>query len=278
VNESGEQKNYRSSSRCWKSTPKPRGEMTVLSDSTCACRATVISLVGIGLRQIDAVPVAPGMDHLARHRQVSGEWSSGRTTGGIVFQNYSLFPHLTVLENVIFGLELERSLPGEVVALPALPQAAQAVRREGREFLARFRLEEHACKYARAVGGMRQRWPSRRRSSWSPSCCSSTSPSRLDEISAASASVPGRCILRLEEDDHRLRHAQIYEAVLLADRVLVSHPSTARSRARGAGAASSTMPRSRRPAAPAQLESTRELTEMVREIRELGLDLRSSST
>ena len=51
---------------------------------------------------------------------------------GLVFQNYALFPHLTVFENVAFGLRLRRTSKGEVhervgrmLELVGLPDLAQ---------------------------------------------------------------------------------------------------------------------------------------------------------
>jgi NitT/TauT family transport system ATP-binding protein len=70
---------------------------------------------------------------------------------GIVFQRYSLYPHLTVLENVTLGRRLPLSW------LSALRR-----RREFREqalgYLERMRLTEHADKYPHELsGGMQQR-------------------------------------------------------------------------------------------------------------------------
>ncbi len=68
-----------------------------------------------------------------------------RRACNLVFQEYALFPHLTVGENVAFGLEMARTPPAEI-----------AVR--VRESLALVRLEEYAGRRPHELsGGQRQR-------------------------------------------------------------------------------------------------------------------------
>ena len=73
------------------------------------------------------------------------------TRRGIVYQKYSLFPNLTVLENVMLGHELALGLfPGKL----KLDEA----RSEALMFLKRVRLEGHENKYPHELsGGMQQR-------------------------------------------------------------------------------------------------------------------------
>lgn len=73
---------------------------------------------------------------------------------GVVFQRYSVFPHLTVLDNVALGLELPRS--------PLLGRLFGSARREAREqaaaMLAKVGLGHALGKYpAQLSGGMQQR-------------------------------------------------------------------------------------------------------------------------
>ncbi len=73
---------------------------------------------------------------------------------GIVFQRYSVFPHLSVVENVMLGLEFTRS--------PLLGRLFGHARRQARSLaedtLASVGLFEHRDKYPSALsGGMQQR-------------------------------------------------------------------------------------------------------------------------
>ena len=70
---------------------------------------------------------------------------------GVVFQNYSLFPHLTVLENVI----LSRKLGLSRWAWRNLRREAEE---EGRDMLQMVKMMDHAKKYPHQLsGGQRQR-------------------------------------------------------------------------------------------------------------------------
>jgi len=64
---------------------------------------------------------------------------------GIVFQSYALFPHMTVADNVSFGLEMRK-----------MPKAER--RERVQQALALVHLEAHAARYPRELsGGQRQR-------------------------------------------------------------------------------------------------------------------------
>lgn len=70
---------------------------------------------------------------------------------GIVFQRYSLFPHLSVLDNVTLGLRLG-GRPGSGKL------SKKQIEEEAYSYLKRVRLEEHGRKYPHELsGGMQQR-------------------------------------------------------------------------------------------------------------------------
>ena len=73
------------------------------------------------------------------------------TDRGIVYQRYSLFPHLTVLQNVALGRNLRTPLARRW-------RERKAIREEAMAYLERVQLAEHANKYPHELsGGMQQR-------------------------------------------------------------------------------------------------------------------------
>ncbi|MEN8207545.1 MAG: ABC transporter ATP-binding protein [Pseudomonadota bacterium] len=73
------------------------------------------------------------------------------TRRGIVFQRYSLFPHLSVLDNVSLGLKLRGGAS-------AGRQGRERICEEAMSYLERVRLAGHAGKYPHQLsGGMQQR-------------------------------------------------------------------------------------------------------------------------
>ncbi|MBN1183108.1 MAG: ABC transporter ATP-binding protein [Bacteroidales bacterium] len=78
---------------------------------------------------------------------------------GVVFQRYSIFPHKTVRQNVMFGKELEVFDLYEPIHHPIrYVRKKREFRKEADEYLNRVRLLEHADKYPNQLsGGQRQR-------------------------------------------------------------------------------------------------------------------------
>ncbi len=92
-----------------------------------------------------------------------------------VFQDYALFPHMTVAENVDFGLSL-RKIPPQTAAAP------------WREALARVGLAEKASSRVQALSAASASgWRSPAPSCASPACSSSTSRCRHSTRTCANA-------------------------------------------------------------------------------------------
>ncbi len=112
---------------------------TVVGPSGCG-KSTLLRLI-LGQEQPDAGEIllrgaAVGLPDLSR---------------GIVYQKYSLFPHLTVLENVLLGKEFT----GNLLRRGSLHRTH---RDEAMALLQRVRLAEHADKFPHELsGGMQQR-------------------------------------------------------------------------------------------------------------------------
>ena len=114
-----------------------RGEfISLLGPSGCGKTTTLQAIAGL-------IPVTRGRMHLDG-RDIT-DLPVNRRGLGIVFQSYALFPHLTVAENVSFGLEMRK-----------VPKADRDARIA--QMLKLVRLDGHATRYPRELsGGQRQR-------------------------------------------------------------------------------------------------------------------------
>ncbi|MGH6901776.1 MAG: ABC transporter ATP-binding protein [Geminicoccaceae bacterium] len=115
----------------------PQGEvLTILGPSGCG-KTTTLKIIA-GFLQPDAGSVrmaGRAVDRLGSHERGAA----------MVFQNYALFPHMTVRQNVAFGLRMRRQPRAEIA-------------REVAEMLARVRLTEFAGRYPKELsGGQQQR-------------------------------------------------------------------------------------------------------------------------
>ncbi len=117
------------------------GEFVAIVGPSGCGKSTILNLIH-GFP--DVYPPTRG-EVLVRGEPVSGP---GRDRG-MVFQRYSSFPHLTVLGNVMFGLELNASQMN--LSRPAMIELA-------REWIARVGLDGHEHKYPHQLsGGQQQR-------------------------------------------------------------------------------------------------------------------------
>ncbi|MER2535163.1 MAG: ABC transporter ATP-binding protein [Rhizobiaceae bacterium] len=114
-----------------------RGEvLTILGPSGCG-KTTTLKMIAGFLEPDDGSVSVDGarVDKLSSHQRGAA----------MVFQNYALFPHMTVRRNVAFGLRMQRKPAAEIA-------------REVDAMLARVRLSEFAERYPRELsGGQQQR-------------------------------------------------------------------------------------------------------------------------
>jgi NitT/TauT family transport system ATP-binding protein len=117
--------------------------VTIVGASGCGKTTFLKMLLGMeqpsrGQILIDGIPIRPEPD----------------PARGVVFQRYSSFPHLTVLENVMLGLELQRA----PLAAKLFGGARRAAREAALEMLNSVGLAPARDRYpAQLSGGMQQR-------------------------------------------------------------------------------------------------------------------------
>ena len=117
------------------------GEFIALVGPSGCGKSTVLNLIQ-GFQEVGG-PTAGEV--LVRSKPVTGP---GRDRG-MIFQKYSSFPHLTVLQNVMFGLELNRE---------SLGYSNHVMEKLSREMLAKVGMSGHEDKFPYQLsGGQQQR-------------------------------------------------------------------------------------------------------------------------
>ncbi|MGA9140586.1 MAG: ABC transporter ATP-binding protein [Methanocella sp.] len=89
-------------------------ETLVLMGNNGSGKTTVLNMVA-GLMRPDAGLIETPSGVMFEHETGVDLPPEARNTG-YVFQNYALFPHMTVFDNVAFGLRMKKTPPAEVIA------------------------------------------------------------------------------------------------------------------------------------------------------------------
>ncbi len=194
----------------------PKGEFVAIVGPSGSGKTRLLNIIGgferarSGEVLIDGKPAGPP----DRHR-------------GIVTQKYSLFPFLTVLENIAFGLELEDVDFMEKWLRPFhYRRLVRRHREKARKYLEKVRLSGHAEKYPHQLsGGMQQRVAIAQALIMNPTIL------LMDEPFGALDPGTRTSLQELMIETHRREGNTIFfvthdleEAVFVADRVLVISP------------------------------------------------------
>ncbi|MBI2633093.1 MAG: ABC transporter ATP-binding protein [Parcubacteria group bacterium] len=125
-----------------------KGEFVTIVGPTGCGKSTMLRLILGSEKPTNGVVIINGNSAVGSDRN-----------RGIVFQKYSLFEWKTVLENVMFGLELEAfSLPARFYNPIGCWKKRKRFKEEAMEYLESVRLAEHWNKYPYQLsGGQRQR-------------------------------------------------------------------------------------------------------------------------
>lgn len=178
------------------------GELVALLGPSGCGKTTLLKTIGGFVRQ-SAGQVSIGgkvVDALPPHRRQVG----------IVFQNYALFPHMTVAANIAYGLDIQR-----------LSRAEKAARVG--EMLAMVHMDQHAGRYPRQLsGGQQQRIAIARALAVRPGLLLLDEPfSALDKSLRLDMQIEVKRIQRQAGTTTVLVTHDQEEALALADRVAV---------------------------------------------------------
>lgn len=117
--------------------------LSLLGDSGCGKSMTLRCIAGV-LRPDEGVIRINGETVFDSQKRI--DWKPQRRRVGYLFQNYALFPNMTVLENIVTGLEREKGLK------------KSRRRDQAMEYVQRLRLEGLEGRYpAQLSGGQQQR-------------------------------------------------------------------------------------------------------------------------
>jgi NitT/TauT family transport system ATP-binding protein len=212
-----------------KSYPQPDGSrLQILSDINFTVKPgefiTVVGPSGCGkstLLRMILGSETPTSGELLMHDKPLSHVTRDR---GIVFQKYSIFPHMTVLENVMYGMELEEiDFLMKWISYFKYRRKKAQFKEKAMEYLKKVHLEDHAQKYPHQLsGGMRQRVAIAQAMVMSPSILLMDEPfGALD--SGTRTSLQQMIVKTHEKEGNTIFFVthDLHEAISLGTRVLV---------------------------------------------------------
>jgi NitT/TauT family transport system ATP-binding protein len=195
---------------------------------------------------------------------------------GIVFQRYSLFPHLTVLENVLFGLELDGTwLLQKWLTWPWYRRTHhKRYEEQAMAYLETVKLAEHADKYPHQLsGGMQQRVAIAQANIMKPSILLMDEPfGALDPGTREALQVSLIEMFEAERITIFFVTHDLEEAVFVGNRLLVLSPFWAPSHGGEPEGARLVMDVATPKGAHTDIKQTPEFQELVARIRRDGFD------